>query len=787
MNDLPRIPDEVLERQRAASDPAASAWVSANAGAGKTYVLAQRVIRLLLGGTDPGKILCLTFTKAAAANMATTVFDTLARWTALDDDALDAAIRAMSNERPGVALRARARRLFALALETPGGLKVQTIHAFCTRLLQQFPFEANVAARFAVLEETERKQLLEKLSLDVLLEAAGQPDSPLGRALATAITSAADQTFREVVNEAIAEHDALRGWIERAGGVSAAITELSQMLGVAPDVSPSRIDEEVVNSPILPMSEWAAVAELCKTGTTRDQEQGDRLIEALQAQGSARAIAYSRFFLDGKFKPRSSLLTQALNKKHPGLAERLKQEQARVAALRNLRNAVVCRDKTEALVMVAAAVIDRYEAEKGRRGRLDYDDLIDKTLAMLSTVHPTWVHYKLDLGIDHVLIDEAQDTSPKQWQVIEHLVADFASGAGARGALKRSIFAVGDDKQSIFSFQGAAPEAFADKRSNFKRTYDASGLPFHPIEFKYSFRSVQTVLDAVDKVFRQPHAFKGLSADQVPTVHTAVRSQAPGLVEIWPMVEPENSPPVEGWDAPFDTIVRDEPARGAGAQDRDERAALARPASQRRRRRQAPCGDARRYPHSGAPARTAVRGGHPRAQECRRAGRGRRPARAHRAHCGDGSHRARRCAAAARRRPGARNRAEESVVRSRRERALLARLEPQGIAARRLEREGRRQRRLRARIRATRSPSQGGEERNAVRLLCARARSRARTPAVPVATRTRSERRARRVSQPRARLRAERDAVAAGVRRHGCAPRMPRSSATWRSTATRCG
>src|SRR5207302_1482950 len=194
------IPEAVLARQREASDPAVSAWVSANAGSGKTYVLAQRVIRLLLGGTNAAKILCLTFTKAAAANMAKTVFDTLAKWTALDDDELDHAIRTMSNERPDAALRALARRLFALALETPGGLKVQTIHAFCTRLLQQFPFEANVAARFEVLDEAAETQLLDQVGLGVLLEAALEPDGALGRALALALATVADRTFKEVVN-----------------------------------------------------------------------------------------------------------------------------------------------------------------------------------------------------------------------------------------------------------------------------------------------------------------------------------------------------------------------------------------------------------------------------------------------------------------------------------------------------------------------------------------------------------------------------------------------------------
>ncbi|MGA7787838.1 MAG: UvrD-helicase domain-containing protein, partial [Xanthobacteraceae bacterium] len=153
------IPPDVLKLQNAVSDAAVSAWVAANAGSGKTHVLAQRVINLLLDGVEPEKILCITFTKAAAANMAKRVFDTLAAWTTLDDDALDKVILQQSDIAPDSRRRALARRLFARALETPGGLKVQTIHAFCAQLLHQFPFEANVAARFVVLDETEQTQL----------------------------------------------------------------------------------------------------------------------------------------------------------------------------------------------------------------------------------------------------------------------------------------------------------------------------------------------------------------------------------------------------------------------------------------------------------------------------------------------------------------------------------------------------------------------------------------------------------------------------------------------------
>src|SRR4051812_13383039 len=229
------IPADVLSVQRTASDPALSAWVAANAGSGKTHVLAQRVIRLLLRGTAPEKILCLTYTKAAAANMANRVFDTLAKWTPLSDDELDRKIAEIEGRKPDAARRTRARRLFAQALDTPGGLKVQTIHAFCTRLLHQFPFEADVAARFEVLEERTQSELIDRQRTAVLLKAAAEPDSDLGRALGAAITAAADMTFNEMIVEAIGRRDELTAWVENAGGIAAAIAGLSRALGIDPD------------------------------------------------------------------------------------------------------------------------------------------------------------------------------------------------------------------------------------------------------------------------------------------------------------------------------------------------------------------------------------------------------------------------------------------------------------------------------------------------------------------------------------------------------------------------
>ncbi len=276
MNAPHAIPHNVLALQRVASDPSVSAWVSANAGSGKTHVLAQRVIRLLLQGTDPAKILCLTFTKAAAANMANRVFTTLAKWITLDDRELDQAIREVGAD-GGSERRALARRLFACALETPGGLKIQTIHGFCARLLQQFPFEAHVAARFRVLEDAQQQQLLEQLRLAVLLDAAGQPDGAGGRALAVAITAASDLAFKDALSEAIKNRGLIEAFLAEAGGTERISAALSRLFGIEPDLTLERLEAEIVDGPYLPRSSWAAVADTFCTGSNRDCEQGSRL------------------------------------------------------------------------------------------------------------------------------------------------------------------------------------------------------------------------------------------------------------------------------------------------------------------------------------------------------------------------------------------------------------------------------------------------------------------------------------------------------------------------------
>ena len=550
------IPTEVKDRQRAVANPDVSAWVAANAGSGKTHVLAQRVINLLLKGVEPEKILCITFTKAAAANMAKRVFDTLAEWTTLDDAALDAAIEARSDMAPNAARRALARRLFARALETPGGLKVQTIHAFCTQLLHQFPFEANVAARFAVLDETEQTQLLERLTLQVLLDGARAPDGPVGRALAVAMTAAADQTFRDVVRSAIGRRDAVSRWVMSVGDVESAIAQLSRGLGIDPNESRDSVEDEFFAGSWITPADWPALADALMQGGKSDAEQARRFGSLAALPRAERVETYLDIFCTATERsPRKSIVSKTI--KDEALVERLNAEQGRVCNLLDRLRAVICRDRSAALLTVTYDVLTRYHNEKERRGLVDYDDLIEKALDLLTNVDAAWVHYKLDLGIDHLLIDEAQDTSSKQWQIVRQLVAEFTAGAGARPGT-RTIFAVGDEKQSIYSFQNAAPKEFEDMRRYFLTTHENAGLDFVPRKFEHSFRSGENILAAVDIVFE--HIASSVTSDTggFPP-HIALPNAPPGVVEIWEPTEPEERKDIEGWDAPFDQVNETSP------------------------------------------------------------------------------------------------------------------------------------------------------------------------------------------------------------------------------------
>ena len=374
----PDIPDAVRDAQARASNPEASAFVAANAGSGKTHVLVNRVIRLLLNGVPPEKILCITFTKAAAANMAQRVFETLGRWVTLPDRQLDEAIRTVGAPlNPNTRLRAR--KLFASALETPGGLKVQTIHALCTRLLQQFPFEANVPARFSVLDDRDQNDMMERANLAVLLEAARAPTSETGRALNIAMSTAADVTFKDVVREACLSRDHFMEWSDSTGSLDAAMTQITAALGVSASERIEDIEREIVDGPNLPRRDWPAVAAAFDGGSAADISQAERFRIADSLTDRAQVEAYLDVFLTetkGVIGPRKTLMTKPLAKLQSVFAARLDAEQTRIVQLDEKRRAVMQRDRAYALLVIASAVAANYR-RPARLQRPDRQDLRD--------------------------------------------------------------------------------------------------------------------------------------------------------------------------------------------------------------------------------------------------------------------------------------------------------------------------------------------------------------------------------------------------------------------------
>jgi ATP-dependent helicase/nuclease subunit A len=559
----PSVPEKTRQDQSRASDPEASAWVSANAGSGKTYVLVQRMVRLLLRGVRPDRILALTYTKAAAANMARRVFDQLSSWVGRDDAALAEVIAAIEGRPPKPDELARARRLFAQAIETPGGLKIQTIHAFCERLLQLFPFEANVAARFTVLDETTGGELLAEARDAVLGQAATEDGTPLARALGIVAGSATQDGLATLLRQAMG----LRGRLSGPDVPDHPAKQLRDALRRALDLREAETAEDVRHEILtggIARGEWPGIAEVLDTGSSEDAKQAARLREADAHPGGEEALAaYRSVFFTAGGDPRKSVTTKTFRRANPALAARLDGEQIRVIALFDRLRAVDCLERTGALLVLLEAIFARYEAEKSRRGALDFDDLIARTLALLESHGSAWVLYKLDSGIEHVLIDEAQDTSHEQWEILRKLTAEFFAGEGRA----RTIFAVGDPKQSIYSFQGAAPDAFARARDEFRIAVDrlaeaGGGRRFQPVELQLSFRSVPAVLSAVDRVFADPERRRGLSfdADDVPPVHEALRHRSPGLVEVWEIMRRAEQEEPDAWARPVD-----EPAEGSGS------------------------------------------------------------------------------------------------------------------------------------------------------------------------------------------------------------------------------
>jgi ATP-dependent helicase/nuclease subunit A len=561
MNDSSPSDPDVAQRQ--AADPNTSVWVSASAGSGKTKVLTDRVLTLLLNGTAPHRILCLTFTKAAAAEMSNRVRRELAYWTVDSDaDLTDRLIRLLGRL-PDVAMLTAARQLFARVLDAPGGLKIQTIHSFCESLLARFPLESGVTPQTQVMDERRAAELM-RTARDAVLIAA-RDITVLAEALGEVTSHIQEEQFTLLMGAIARDRGRFSEFLSGASGLAGAEQMVFAKIGVSSDLTIDDVIGVACRDVELDLDglRKAAAALLDGTGKT-DKTSGQALADWLAAP-QERRIATFDAYLDVYLRkadrlPRSRFATKSVLNKMPQADDILREEAERLLQCCETIRDIVTARSTAALLRLGAAMLDAYNAAKSSEMRLDYDDLIYRTRDLLAGEDMTpWVLFKLDGGLDHILIDESQDTNPEQWEIVSALAEEFFSGKGAREDMTRTIFSVGDNKQSIFSFQRADPSIGEGMRAHFAARAAAVGQAWRTIQLDTSFRSTEAVLAVVDAVFEGVDARNGVVRADTQLRHNVHRTGAEGRVELWPLAEPAETEEVTPWTLPLARQKTDDP------------------------------------------------------------------------------------------------------------------------------------------------------------------------------------------------------------------------------------
>ena len=530
--------------QRMAADPSGTRLAAANAGSGKTRVLVDRVSRILLGGTEPEDILCLTYTKAAASEMQERLFATLGNWSVLKDEKLQAALTELFGQVPETltppVLLPKARELFAKALETPEGLKVQTIHAFCERILSRFPIEAGILPGFEPLDDVEMADLRVEVETQILREAMDAPDGDIANALECLTLERADASLDELFKWMAFNPQKISAW--QAVGLDG----LAESLKLGEEREPAKIAEAVWR--LMDRTRMQAVSAALKTGGANDVKRAVFIDGALSAPDVQSALdQLSNFYYTQAGKTRAKLYDA---KTHDISKDWIDTHSLDIMEANEAIRACYIFALTESVFNISVRFASLYAEAKHRARGLDYSDQILFVRRLLQNSEAAeWVQYKLDGGIKHILLDEAQDTSPEQWEIINILAAPFFQpGPDDNPNKPRTLFAVGDEKQSIYGFQGAKPEQFLKeiRRHAEHATTD--------IRMAMSFRSTQEVLSVVDAVLFDCGGMQSMfDAEEFPPASDEVRHIAhrddTGLVELWPVTPPPDVPEEkEPWD-----------------------------------------------------------------------------------------------------------------------------------------------------------------------------------------------------------------------------------------------
>jgi ATP-dependent helicase/nuclease subunit A len=544
----PQTTDDPNILQSRASNPQSSIWVGASAGTGKTKVLTDRVLRLLLpdeqgqAGSAAHQILCLTFTKAAAREMALRINKTLSRWAIADDLSLSAELSTLLGFTPNAEILRSARQLFAKIVDAPGGINIMTIHSFCQSVLGRFPLESGISPSFEVLDEHSSALLLKQAQQTVLLNAQADQTHPVHHALSVLGAAVNDAQLSSLIQDAMKERRQFRTIIKDTPDYGALYHKLCAAADISTDINKNDLMKKSLAQDASSLREICAQA---LTGTSKnDLARGQNLADFLAADWSTRTSLYDTYksiFLTEKREPRASVFTQHVTKSIPHAQDTLAGEIEHILELEETFKSLDLVQNTHALLVLCAEILNAFEALKTDHNTLDFDDLILCTLKLLQTKGQAgWVMYKLDRGLHHILVDEAQDTNPEQWGIIKALTQEFFAGDSQAEELERqrSVFVVGDEKQSIYSFQRASPQEFDNTRQHFLSEAQTASYAMSEVDLNTSFRSAQAVLNSVDSVFASDTMRAGLGPK--PVQHISFRQGQAGHVELWPLVTPND-------------------------------------------------------------------------------------------------------------------------------------------------------------------------------------------------------------------------------------------------------
>ena len=542
----------LLPEQGRAADPSHSIWLSASAGTGKTQVLSARVLRLLLQpGVEPRSILCLTFTKAGAAEMATRVNERLAQWVRMKPDVLASDLKAIGAKFDPEA-QARARTLFTKVLDCPGGgLRIDTIHAFAQYLLAAFPEEAGLEPGTVAMDDRTRELLAREVLTDLVSHAEEDDRSALAMLSLRLGPDGAKQWLMACAK-------ARELWADPGGWRSPMRPQILQLLGLPSDYDEDALAQECADGAFDTASLHACRATL-QDWDTKGGREGTEAINAWLAGDPAQRLANigsfngTLFVADGS-KPKN--LNHIL-KRDPAYEGHIEAVRACCDAIREKLALLALAEYLAPALELGRRFALLWDEAKRTRGRVDFDDQIARAATLLGKAEMSqWLGYKLDRAFDHILVDEAQDTNASQWAIIDALTQDYFDGLGAEGARLRTVFVVGDYKQAIFGFQGTEPQLFIAKREEYDarinraianaealafETKSKPLVPLSPLEklgLERNFRSSQAILDFVDRAVAQVGTeAMGMAGEEV---HHTGEDRA-GRVTLWEPIRVEDS------------------------------------------------------------------------------------------------------------------------------------------------------------------------------------------------------------------------------------------------------